>query len=150
MLQDSNYSKTMGCCFCRPDTEVLYDPSVTSHATVGDIAFDKACTYSDPTIKGCEGLMYIKENVLYYEMACSGRLCCLSRRQAFNVTDITSVEVCEDRVETFKRQFIILRPRLKITVKPQSGSVTMIIVAMPDAAEFAAKLNELVSPNEKE
>ena len=51
-------------------SEVLYDPSVTAHATVGDIAFDKACTYSDPTIKGCEGLMYIKENVLYYEIAC--------------------------------------------------------------------------------
>ena len=60
-------SKTMGCCFCRPDTEVLYDPSVTAHATVGDIALDKACTYSDPTIKGCEGLLYIKETVTVAE-----------------------------------------------------------------------------------
>ena len=140
----------MGCCFCRPETDVLYDPLVTAHATVGDIAFDKACNYGDPTVKGIEGLMYIKENVLYYEMACSGRLCCLCCRSAHNVADITNVEVVEDRVETFKNKFIILRPGLKITVKPQSGSATTIVVAMPDAAEFGARLSELTSSNKHE
>ena len=141
----------MGCCFCRPDTEVLNDPSVIVHATVGDIAFDKACRCGEATVeKGCEGLMYVKENVLYYEIALSqGRLCCLSLRQAYNVTDITSIEVFEDRVEGFKNKFIILRPGLKIAVKPQSGSVTTIFVAMPEATEFAAKLKELIPANKE-
>lgn len=129
----------MGCCLCRPDTDVVQDVSVTAHTRVGDIAF--VYRYGQSMIKGCcSGLMYIREDVLYYETVCSGRLCCKCCRRAFNVRDIISVEVVNSRIERFHNKFLVLNPGLKITVKPN----TTIIVAMPDAQEFAAQLNRLV------
>ena len=134
----------MGCCLCRPDTDVVQDPSVTAYARVGDIAF--VYRYSHSMIKGCcSGLMYIREDVLYYETVCSGRLCCQCCRRAFNVRNIASVEVVKNRTETFHGKFLVLSPGLKITVKPHSGSSTTIIVVMPDAQEFAAQLNQLIN-----
>ena len=131
----------MGCCLCRPDTDVVHDDSVSAHARVGDIAF--VYRYGHSMIKGCcSGLMYIREDILYYETVCSGRLCCKCCRRAFNVRDITSVEVVGNRMEIFQNKFIVLNPGLKITVKSHSGSNTTIIVAMPDAQEFAAQLNK--------
>ena len=65
--------------------------------------------------------------------------------RAYKVKDITSIQVIENQAVSFQNKFLVLRPGLKITVKPCSGSVTTILVAMPDAAEFAAKLNELTA-----
>ena len=126
----------MGCCSCRPDSDtVLNDPFVTLGARIGGIAFISDYAF---TKTGIGGLMYIIEDMLYYEAICCGRLCCLSCRKAFKLTDITRVEVVENRIERVSG--------LKITVKPRSGSVTTIIVAMPDATEFAARLNQMISP----
>ena len=139
----------MGCCLCRPDTDIAHDVSVSAHARVGNIAF--VYQYGHSMIKGCcSGLMYIREDVLYYETVCSGRLCCKCCRRAFNGRDITSVEVVTNRIERFQNEFIVLNPGLKITVKSQSGSSTTIIVAMPDAQEFAAQLNRFANLNQKQ
>ena len=159
----SSCNNNMGCCLCRPDTDVLNDPLVTMHVTVGDIAI--VSQYSRSVIKGyCSGLMYIKEDTLYYETVCGGRLCCQCCRREFNISHITGVEVIENqlvRLEVFGNQrpvwfpreryndnFIILRPGLKITVKSTSGSITTIVVAMPDAMEFANLLSKLVPLNQ--
>lgn len=132
----------MGCCLCRPDTDVLHDPTVTVHARVGDIAI--VYRYGQTMIKGCcSGLMYIREDVLYYETICSGRLCCQSCRRSFNVKDITTVEVINNQVVRLHDKFLLLNPGLKITVKPHSGTDQTIIVAMPDAQEFAGHLSKL-------
>ena len=135
----------MGCCSCRPDSDaVLNDPFVTLGARIGDIAF--ITQYGVFMNRGIGGLMYIIEDMLYYEAICCGRLCCLSCRKAFKVTDITRVEVVENRIERVSGNIFYLHPGLKITVKPRSGSVTTIIVAMPDATEFAARLGQMISP----
>ena len=139
----------MGCCLCRPDTDIVQDPSITAHTRVGDIAF--VYQYGHSMIKGCcSGLMYIREDVLYYETVCSGHLCCQCCRRAFNIRDITSVEVVSNRIERLQNKFLVLNPGLKITVKPGSGSGTIIIVAMPDAQEFAAQLNRLANLNQNQ
>ena len=146
----------MGCCSCRPDSDtVLNDPFVTLGARVGGIAFISENYVFTNT--GIGGLMYIIEDMLYYEAICCGRLCCLSCRKAFKVTDITRVEVVENRIERVSgNSHIYLHPGLKITVKPQSTPDTLrivvampdttIIVAMPDATEFAARLGQVISP----
>ena len=140
----------MGCCLCRADTDVVHDASVSAHARVGDIAF--VYRYGHSMIKGCcTGLMYIREDVLYYETVCSGRLCCKCCRRAFNVSNIARVEVISNRAEMFQNQFIVLNPGLKIAVKPSgSSSGTIIIVAMPDAQEFAAQLNRIANLNQSQ
>ena len=139
------YWPVMGCCHCLPDTDVLHDPTVTAHARVGDIAF--VYQVGQDMIKGCGGLMYIKEDILYYEMECSGHLCCQSCRCSFNVKDITNVEVINDQVVRFHNKSLFLNPGLKITVKPDSGTDQTIIVAMPDAQEFAGQLGKLTASN---
>ena len=122
---------------------MLNDPSVTLGARVGSVAFvDRYSTYKNT---GVGGLMYIKDDMLYYELDCIGRLCCLSYRKAYKVADITRVEVIENQVVRVRLNFLLLNPGLKITVKSQSGSVSTIIVVMPDAAEFAAKLSQMTS-----
>ena len=139
----------MGCCLGRPDTDVVHDTSVSAHARVGDIAF--VYRYGHSMIKGCcSGLMYIREDVLYYETVCSGRLCCKCCRRSVSVRDITSVEVVNNQAERFQNKFLVLNPGLKITIKPPSGSSTTIIVAMPDAQEFAAQLNKLANVNQNQ
>jgi hypothetical protein len=94
--------------------------------------------------------MYIREDVLYYETVCSGRLCCKCCKRSFNVRDIASVEVVSNRAEMFQNHFLVLNPGLKITVNPHSGSSTTIIVAMPDAQEFAAQLNRFANLNKNQ
>lgn len=138
---------SMGCCLCRPDTDVLNDPLVSMHATVGFIAF--VSQYSHVFAGGCcSGLMYIKENTLYYETVCGGRLCCQCCRHEFSISLITGVEVIENQLVTFHNRYIFLRPGLKITIKSTSGSIMTIIVAMPDAMEFANQLSKLVPLNQ--
>ena len=128
------------CCLGRPSTDILNDPSVTACATVGHIAI--LGRYSRTVIKGCcSGLMYIREDRLHYDAVCSGRLYCQCCRREFSIGDITSVEVVDNQVERSHGTLIVLNPGLKIIVQPRSGAFTIIIVAMPDAREFAAQLN---------
>ena len=61
------------------------------------------------------------------------------------------MEVISNRAERFQNKAIVLNPGLKITVKPSgSSSGTIIIVAMPDAQEFAAQLNRFTNLNQSQ
>ena len=137
----------MGCCLGRPSTDILHDPSVSAHARVGDIAIVGQYGQTIKIEGCCSGLMYIKEDILYYETVCSGYLCCQCCGHSFNVRDITSVEVVQNHIARFGYgKHLYLNPGLKITVQSRSGAST-IIVAMPDAQEFAGQLNEFANQN---
>ena len=64
------------------------------------------------------------------------------------MADITRVQVLQNHLENVGANgYITLHPGLKITVRPRlyEYDMTIIVVAMPDAVEFGAKLSQLTS-----
>lgn len=61
------------------------------------------------------------------------------------MSDITGIEAVQNEIVRLGgNKYIALRPRLKITVKSsESGSITTIVVAMPNAEQFASQLKQL-------
>ena len=136
----------MGCCACRPETDVLNDPSVTLRTMVGDVVFiGRYGNYMNRGL-GVHGLMYVKDGMLCYDLLCFSRLCCRCCSRSYSVSDITDIEVVQNDIVMFARgDFIALQPGLKITIKSsESDSIkTVIAVAMPNAEQFASQLKQL-------
>lgn len=126
----------MGCCLCHPLAEVVQDPDVSFHTTVGDIVVLRGIMTS--SVKGCcSGIMYVKEDTLYYETQCGSSLCCKCFRQGFLLSEIQNVEVVQNQAVRYQMsKYILLSPGLKIT----AGQNTTILVAVSDAAAFSQQL----------
>lgn len=153
----------MGSCCCgRPTTvtSVQYDPTVTVHATVGDIFFDHQ-HYQSYNVGGCaRGLMYVKEDRFFYESMCCNKLCCKSCQccsccgMSCDTTDIISVEVIENQSfqipgDHGRVRNIHLKPGLRITIKQPSSAGVTILVQMLDAHGFAAQLTRLTTSQDQ-
>ena len=126
----------MGCCCCRPLAEVEQDPSVSFHTDVGNIAIVHGIV--SKSIQGCcNGVMYVKDGVLYYETKYgSSRLCCKCARDNFPLSEIQTVELVQNQAVRYQStKYILLSPGLKITL---SGGV--VLAAIPDAAVFSQQL----------
>lgn len=124
----------MGCCFCHSLSKVENDPKVSDLVTVGDIGIYRGMM-SVIRIQGCcNGIMYIKNDSLYYETKYGGALCCSCFRQRFRLSDIKKVEPLPYGPITIAG--------LKITVVSPSQIVTTVLVVMPDAATFSPQLGK--------
>ena len=134
----------MGCCLCRPVTDVEQDAAVTSYTDVGDVVF--AYGFIVRRVQGCccNGIMYIKGDSLYYEVKIGSTLCCTCYRVRFRLSEIIIVDIINDQSLGFLGGAIHLSPGLRITAQPN----TTILVSMPDAAVFGPQLAE-ASNNQK-
>ena len=134
----------MGCFLCRPLDEVEQDPDISFYTTVGDVAlFPRSSSYTVPHYLGRhDGIMYVKDETLYYENKCGGRLCCVCARQSFKLSTINCVKYREnDKVGAHGRGYSIdisLSPGLKIATTDD----VLIAAAAPDAAVFSARLQQ--------
>ena len=145
----------MGCCCCcwsHSSSTVLNDPAVTISARVGDIYFDFHY-YQSYNIGGCSrGLMYIKQDRLYYVSTCCGdhQCCCKCSsccRDSFDLQNISSVEVINDQSFPLRGgghgSGLRLQPGLKVTIKQSTNNKPVtILVQMSDAREFALHLQK--------
>ena len=131
----------MGSCMCHPLTDVEQDPTVSCHANVEDIVFFSGNFPIYQVLGCCTGIMYVKDNVLFYNMKCGTSLCCTCYgRKRTNLGDIHSIEVVtNDIVRFWGHKYvheIVLAPGLKITLK--NGNV--VLVGCSDAVVFAQEL----------
>ncbi len=130
----------MGCLLCQPAEEVIGDTTVTSYADVGDIAvFSGRIIYIRIA---CNGLIYIKDDSLYYRTKFGASLCCKHR---YKLSDVVKVEVVkQERLLLPDQKYIILNPGLKITLrKPSTTSDTTtktMLVAIQEAERFGMEL----------
>ncbi len=125
----------MGCLLCQPAEEVIGDTTVTSYADVGDIVvFSGRVTYL--SIRRCfNGLLYIKDDSLYYQTKFGASLSCKHR---YKLSDVVKVEVVKQaRLLLPNRKYIILNPGLKITLGNPS---TTMLVAIQEAERFGMEL----------
>lgn len=106
---------------------IQQDLSVTAYTEVGDIEIRYGI--SSASVKGCSGLMYIKDDSLHYQTDnCCCRHCC---KYHFKLSDITSIEVEENLVNCPPGPNL-----LRLVVSPD----TTVVVAMADAVGFASAL----------
>lgn len=123
----------MGCCLCRPETDVEQDPSVVSYAEVGDIIITRGSVRLLGLGRYSRGLMYIQGDSFYYVTKCGSKLCCCKCfRYSFKLSDI-------DQVDMLNRSSLNLPPGLRISVHPD----ITILAGMPDAATFARPLSKM-------
>ena len=148
-LSSSRRTAGMGCCLGRPVTDILNDPTVAIHATVGDIAIVRGYCSTTAIRGGCNGVMYVRpsEGLLYYETKCGSSLCCRCCRHSFAITDISRVEVIENGRISYSAgstQYLDLHPGLKIIFGNSAHPTAVIHVAMPDAKRFVSELKEII------
>lgn len=129
----------MGCCCCccfHPLSDVQQNPAVSTCTEVGDITIVSGVSLRQ--VKGgCNGLMYIQEDSLYYETRCGSKLCCKFCRYQLKLSQITKVEIVHNEtVYSDRGGYINLSPGLKIAAHPS----TTVLVAMPDATIFGPQL----------
>lgn len=141
----------MGCCFDRPTASIVDDPTVVASATVGDIYFDYGC-YQSYNIGGCaRGLMYVKDEKLWYESTCCGNRhlcckfcqCCSCCGESFELAELSCVEAIENLSFGVRGQqgtYISLNPGLRITTRQNSNNEVLVLVQMQDAHNFVANL----------
>jgi hypothetical protein len=128
---------------CHPLAEMEEDPGVIYHTYVEDFVVlrDDLPTYK---ALGCySGVMYIKNNHVYYNMKCGTTLCCIFYRRRFKLRDIHTVEVVENEtVQIFGYRYyheVVFSSGLKITL----GDTTVVVsVPAEDAIEFARELRQ--------
>lgn len=131
----------MGCCACRPDTEITEDPDVVMYTGVGGTA--RFTTYGHTYLSGaCNGLMFLRGRELGYVPTCGSRLWCRFMQQSWDLSSIKQLTIV--RNETIPvpgnkfMHYINLKPGLKITLHSRINEV--VITDMPDVVSFASQL----------
>ena len=140
----------MGCCMCRLLEEVEQDPSVSFYTTVGDVGLFRSAESSlipAQRLGRHDGIMYVKDDTLFYESKLCGRLCWKCARQSFKLSMINSVKYREeDKVSAYGRGYrveTVLSPGLRIATND-----VLIAVAAPDAAVFSEQLKQACNIND--
>ena len=111
------------------------DLAVSFYTTVGNIAIARGGAVLIAN-NACKGILYVKDDSLYYETKCCGKLCCRCCRQSFKLSEIQNVEVLQNQAVPYDgRNRIHLSLGLRIT----AGSY-LIVAAAPDASSFAEQL----------
>lgn len=128
-----------GCCCCSTPNphQKLEDLNVSACTVVKDIAIDYG-RYQKSIVGCCQGLMYIRDERLYYKCHCCWK-CCSS---SYDLKDITKIEVFDNDVFTINDgSRLRLNPGLRIVVdRPQSRHSIVILVQMADAHSFSGML----------
>ncbi len=135
----------MGCCLCHSLAEVEQDPGISVQAAVGDIIIvrERAVTSTQGDI---QGIMYVKDDFLYYETRCGSNLCCKCCRQSFKLSAIQSVEVAQNQVIPFQSNNYVIRSPVLTVLKITAVPSTLILVAVPgNVASFAEQLEHTCS-----
>lgn len=104
----------------------LHDPSVSSYAEVRNVVIFKCHVFRTREGGCCGGVMYIKEDSLYYK-----RNDIFSYRYRFKFSDIDRVEIVN----------YYGTAALKVSVHP----CTTVWAPMPDAAVFVPQLAEAIN-----
>lgn len=135
----------MGCCACRPKTEVTEDPDVIMYTRTGGAALIYPI-FSEPlTGMFGNGLLYVKDGMLFQETTCGSKLYCECFKKSWDLSAIQSVEYVENDsvVLTTGRtvQVLTMKPGLKIKLVGDA----MLVAHIPDAENFKTQLDEHLS-----
>ena len=140
----------MGACYCRPQTLVTEDPNVVVHAEVG------YCVRLGPRQSDFEqlsafgGMAYVKEGHLFLESTVGSRFCCLCCREAWELSKIKDVDVVTGNIMVTRRDRYggthtsteVMNPGLQIQLKNTDIDNDRIVMQMPDAVNFCARLRQ--------
>lgn len=135
----------MGCCVCRPATEVTDDPEVVVCTEVSNYAM---LYHSGGSVRSqASGLLYIKHDQLCYQATVGSKLCCgccSNSWQLSRVKQVRAVQAQYVRVPLSNR-VIFLNPGVIIGIENGRGDTNSLVAAMPDAANFSAQLGQYIS-----
>ena len=127
----------MGCCLSH--SHIVYDPSVTAHATVGDmgvVASPMSTLYESQYCR--RAMLYIQGDTLYYFEAKP----CQSLTIKYPFVDIKTTEVLRNEAVRILDKDVLLHPGLQITMRGENGLDTTLSAVMPDADRFANELKK--------
>ena len=155
----------MGSCICRPLFDITNDPSVLVHASVAGTAMvhtihDNNFSHDYHILLGnLNGLMYVKNDQLYYEDTCGDCLCCKMSRRSWKLSKLKEVTIITGESVTVERGDSIGRPKanawsfelplnpgVRITIEPPGIT---LVAAMHDARDFCLHLNTYISGREQ-
>ena len=131
--QSCYLGKEMGCCIFRPITIVTEDPDVVMCTNVGGTVISS--TYYRLEINS-DGLLYVKDNKLYYESVRFCWLNCKWLRRVWHVSEVKRVEVI---TPDSGRE---MNYGLKIVMQNESRQTTTLeaSAAMNEAVNFRTQL----------
>ena len=136
----------MGCCLCRPITEVTEDPEVTLHTEVGAVAIiDNLGT--DLISSASQGLLYVRGNRLCYESTVGSKLCCRHNQTSWYLSQLRDVRVVHGETVLVPMAKVALNPGLRVTFEKSNGSIGTLAMAMPAAVTFRSALLHHVGQN---
>lgn len=122
----------MGCCICRPITDVTDNSAVPSYVSVGLTAtFNQHC----PKVNATQfGFLYIKDNELRHDFTLGNRLVCRWCTKSWKLAHIQEITMINGAIELPNTDVTIippLFPGIKITLQDATGNgETTLVMAM--------------------
>lgn len=129
----------MGCCLCRPITEVTEDPEVLLHTEVGAVAIIDNHGI-DLISSATQGLLYLRGNRLCYESTIRSKLCCRHNQICWYLSQLREVRAVYGETVLVPMEKVVLNPGLRVTFEKADGSIGALAMAMPAAENFSSAL----------
>lgn len=147
----------MGCCGCRPKTEVTEDPNVVMYTPMGSfIMVDQ----SGSGAQNDTGLLYVKDNRLCCEATVGSKLCCKCCKNSWSLSKVKAVKVMNsgERVTynlprrglRHEGEIVLSSDALMISILNNQGGTNTLLAYMPDAQNFGPQLSKYINVADNE
>lgn len=142
-----SFDPEMGCCFCRPQTDVTDDPRVVAYAEVGyAVVFDDLSEQFN-ILDSTSGMFYVRSGILYFEATEWDSFCCKCERKEWELSEIRQIEVVQKHitVTSVSGYYGTSQSRVTVNLKIAFSNCTTLFAAMPSADTFCARLRQHIS-----
>lgn len=141
-----SFDPGMGCCLCRPQTEVTEDPHVIAYAEVGySVVFDDLSDQFN-ILDSDSGMFYLRGGVLYFESTVCYSFCWKCERREWNLSEITRIEVVQRYITvTTTSNYGTRQCQVAVNLRIAFSNNTTLFAAMPSADSFSARLHQHIS-----